>query len=122
MTDPDTTQGRVAQLEEQLPCLEFKLSVLLFRGSEMWVAQCLDYDIAAQGKTITEAKEAFALTFAGQVFVDLHHGVAPLAGFAQAPREYWDRFKTGERLADRQPIFIPNDTNVRASAEDLRVA
>ena len=73
--------------------LDFKLSVLLLKEDEMWVAQCLQYDIAAQGKTITEAKAAFARTFAGQVCVDLHHKVKPLSEFSQAPAEYWTRFK-----------------------------
>ena len=107
--------------------LDFKLSVLLRREVESWVAQCLEYDIAAQGKTIAEAKDAFARTFAGQVFVDLHHGVQPLAGFTQAPMEYWQEFKGAERLADRQPIYIPTDqmspsVSVHAVAEDLRIA
>lgn len=87
--------------------LDFKLSVLLLLEGDTWVAQCLEYDIAAQGKTIPAAKEAFARTFAGQVFVDLHHSVEPLCGFSQAPAVYWEQFKKGERLADRQPIFIP---------------
>lgn len=107
--------------------LDFKLSVLLRREVEGWIAQCLEYDIAAQGKTIAEAKAAFARTFAGQIFVDLHHGVPPLAGFTQAPPEYWKDFKMAERLADRQPIYIPTDkvspaVTIRAAAEDLRIA
>ena len=77
--------------------LDFKISVLLLKEDEMWVAQCLQYDIAAQGKTITDAKEAFCRTFAGQVCVDLYHDVEPLSGFLPAPREYWNQFKKGER-------------------------
>ena len=108
--------------------LDFKLSVLLLREGEAWVAQCLDYDIAAQGKTIAEAKDAFARTFAGQVFVDLNHNVEPLHGFSPAPQEYWEQFEKGERLKDRQPIYIPKydattpAVNVHAAAEDLRIA
>lgn len=107
--------------------LDFKLSVLLLREGDTWVAQCLEYDIAAQGKTIPAVKEAFARTFAGQVFVDLHHQAEPLCGFSQAPREYWDQFQRAERLADRQPIFIPTESlppafMVHAMADDLRIA
>ena len=107
--------------------LDFKLSVLLRREGAMWVAQCLEYDIVAQGETIPVVKEAFAQTFAGQVFVDLHYNAEPLCGFTQAPREYWDQFKTAERLADRQPIYIPIESltpafMVHAAADDLRIA
>ena len=107
--------------------IDFKLSILLIKEGEAWVAQCLQYDIAAQGKTITEAKSAFAHTFAGQVCVDLHHKVKPLSGFPSAPKVYWDQFGKGEKLADRQPIYIPTDESVppafmiHAMAEEYRV-
>ena len=65
--------------------VDFKLSVLLFREGEGWIAQGLDYDIAAQGETIGAVKDAFARTFAGQVCVDLHHNIEPLSGFGPAP-------------------------------------
>ena len=107
--------------------LDFKLSVLLLREGEVWVAQCLDHDIAAQGRTIAEAKEAFARTFAGQVAVDLYNKVAPLKGFAPAPAMYWDKFKQGERLLDRQTLFVPPDSlppafMIHAMADDLRIS
>lgn len=107
--------------------LDFKLSVLLLQEGKTWVAQCLEYDIAAQGKTIAAAKDAFSRTFAGQVFVDLHHKLDPLSGFSPAPKEYWDQFKSAERLADRQPILIPTESLppaflVHAMADDLRIA
>jgi hypothetical protein len=107
--------------------LDFKLSVLLLLEGEVWVAQCLEYDIAAQGRTIPEVKEAFGRTFAGQVFVDLHHNEEPLSHFAQAPAMYWDKFKKAERLADRQPILIPSEAlppafMIHAMADDLRIA
>ena len=76
--------------------VEFKLNVLLLREGEMWIAQCLDYDIAAQGRTIAAAKQAFAHTFAGQVLVDVHNNVQPLQGFEQAPPEYWEKFKQAD--------------------------
>lgn len=106
--------------------LDFKLSVVLLREGEAWVAQCLEYDIAAQGKTIQDAKHAFALTFAGQVAVDLHHKTEPLSAFSQAPPEYWEQFRKGERLAERQPIYIPTDSlppafMIHAMADDLRI-
>lgn len=104
---------------------DFKLSVLLVREGDTWVAQCLQYDIAAQGKTIADAKAAFAHTFAGQVCVDLHHSVKPMSGFQPAPKEYWDRFLSGERLVDRQPIYIPSVPPafmIHAMADEYRVA
>ena len=87
----------------------------------MWAAQCLEYDIAAQGKTIDEAKESFKRTFVGQIMVDVHFGHQPLQGIEKAPEEYWEQFRTAKRLIDREPFYVGH-LPIRASAQDLRVA
>jgi len=105
--------------------INFVVSVLLRRENEMWAAQCLEYDLAAQGQTISEAKEAFEKTFVGQIIVDIKSGKQPLEGVQQAPREYWDKFKTAERLMDRKPFYMGEDLPpaymIRAVADDLRI-
>ena len=110
---------------ETTKTINFRFSVLLLREGDGWVAQCLEYDLAAQGKTIADAKEAFAKTFAGQIAVDVHHNQEPLATFGPAPRAYWEKFKVAERLVDRQPILgtdcLPAFM-INAMADDLRVS
>ena len=105
--------------------LTFKLSVLLMREGEMWVAQCLEYDLAAQGRTLAEVKDAFGKTFCGQIMVDLHHKLEPLSTFSQAPAAYWEKFKHAERLLDRQqlptPPRVPPAFMIHAMADDLRI-
>ena len=87
------------------------MRVLLLKENATWVAQCLEYDIAAQGPTIALAKEAFVYAFASQIAVALHHKEDPLATFGSAPKHYWDLFSKAERLADpiriSDPIEIP---------------
>ena len=87
------------------------MRVLLLKEETVWVAQCLEHDIAAQGSTIAEAKDAFVRAFAGQIAVALDHGEEPLATFEKAPPYYWDLFNKAERLADpiriSDPIEIP---------------
>lgn len=107
--------------------LRFTVSVLFLREGGGWVAQCLEYDIAAQGQTIPATKAAFVRTFCGQVIVDLHHGEEPLATFPPAPAEYLEKFMTAERLADRQPLLIPRQAIppayiIHAMADDLRIS
>ncbi len=105
----------------------FTLSVLLIHEGcgedEGWVAQCLEYDIAAQGKSIAEAKKAFVRTVVGQVVVDVSHGEEPFQGIKRAPKDYWDKFESAERLTDRQPIRFPDvvPSQVTAHTEDMRV-
>ena len=108
----------------------FRVSILLCKegsGEDSgWVAQCLEYDITAQGKTIQDAKKAFGKTFVGQILVDLKHGKAPLQGIKKAPKEYWDKWNVSEQLADhRQPFYLPDNIPpafvIHAAATDMRV-
>ena len=106
--------------------LDFKLSVLLLREGEDWVAQCLEYDIAAQGRTLESVKDAFAQAFAARVTIDLARGVQPLIDLASAPNNYWMKFKLAERQQDHLPIPVPSDSLpptflIRAMAYDVRI-
>jgi predicted RNase H-like HicB family nuclease len=99
----------------------FTVSVLLRYEGTGWAAQCLEFDIAAQGETIAEAKTALEKTFVTQIAVDLAFGIPALSQVPAAPREYWDLFQRSERLCDRKPFYIPPAFMVRATAEDMRV-
>lgn len=102
--------------------ISFSISVLLRHEEHGWAAQCLEYDIAAQGKTLADAKAAIEKAFVGQVLVDLSHGVEPLSTVGKAPIEYWEQFSQAERLADRKPLYVPPPYMVRATMEDARIA
>ena len=102
------------------------VSVLIMREGDHWVAQCLEYDIAAQATSLDALKHAFARTFAGQIAVDLHHKRLPLQGIPQAPRRYFDLFEGAHRLAERHLLPLPENMPptymLRPVAEDLRIA
>ena len=110
--------------------IKFSVSILLRKegvgGQSGWVAQCLEYDIAAQGETIAEAKTALEKTFVGQIVVDIAHNKQPLEGIKKAPKEYWNDFKKAEQLADnRRPFYLPETIPpafvIQAVANDMRV-
>jgi hypothetical protein len=63
--------------------------VLFIREGDSYVAQCLEYDIAAQGKTMPEVKRGFELTFAGQMELDTRAGRPLFQGIPKAPDIYW---------------------------------
>lgn len=87
---------------------KYSVSLLLMTENNIWTAQCLEFDIAAQGKTMSEAMAAFQRTFAGQVCIDIENGKEPFEDFSQAPVDYWDKFEqASERLADRKPFKLP---------------
>lgn len=103
----------------------FTVSVLILREGDAWVAQGLEYDIAAQGSTIRQAKERFEQTFVGQICVDIKTGKLPMEGCKPAPRMYWEHFESAERLTDRRPFYLgqalPPAFMIQAAADDLRV-
>lgn len=68
----------------------FKVSVLLINEGEAWSAQCLDYDIAAQGATFQKVMDSFEKTFLGQIALDIRSGREPLANIDCAPQEYFE--------------------------------
>jgi hypothetical protein len=99
-----------------------KIRVLFIKENDTWVAQCLEHDIAAQGKTIEAVKTAFKKTVAGQCFLDIHHGGEPLAAIKSAPQYYFDKFETAEKLKYTFNINISDSDQVAAAAaEDVRV-
>ena len=107
---------------------KFDVTILIQHEGCGWAAQCLEYDIAAQGDSIRQATENFEHTFVGQVILDLRQGKQPLEGFGIAPKDYWERYRTADRLAgDYEPFYIPEELlpipqKILARASERRVA
>ena len=76
------------------------IRVLFFKEGETWVAQCLEFDIAAQGASIKHAREAFIEVFTGQISLDLSKNREPLSEKKQAPHWYWQWLRDAEPLRD----------------------
>ena len=70
----------------------FVFRVLLFKEGDHWVAQGLEYDVAAQGRSREETKAAFQRTFIGRLLFDVERGREPLKGVERAPAQYWKVF------------------------------
>jgi hypothetical protein len=103
----------------------FILSILLFQKDTTWVAQCLEWDIAAQGKTLDDALNSFERTFVGQLVLDIDQNKNPLEDTPRTPREYWTMFEQAKKLADKKPFYLPEEISpvcITASAQDLRIA
>jgi hypothetical protein len=101
-----------------------KLRVLLLKGDYGWVAQCLELDLGAQGRSISEALRALAQTFIGQAVVDVAAGRVPFEDFKPAPRWYFDQYESEVAVA-----LVPPDEVVAAlttepihAEADVRIA
>lgn len=74
-----------------------KISVLLLREADWWVAQCLECDIAAQAKTIKDALREIIAVINGRITVCEAEGIDPF-DLPKAPDYYWNLFATAPEL------------------------
>ncbi|MCP4650270.1 MAG: hypothetical protein GY853_09370 [PVC group bacterium] len=102
------------------------IKILLIQDDDLWSAQCLNYDIAAQGRTKEEAQDTFEKTFLGQIILDIKENKDPLEGIGKAPQKFWDMFRGAEQPEDPRRFCAPDWSLpgfiINAQANDLRIA
>ncbi|HET6892734.1 MAG TPA: hypothetical protein VFH31_16640 [Pyrinomonadaceae bacterium] len=103
-----------------MPQTSMTIRVLFIREGEAWVAQCLEHDIASQGRTLQEAEATFGRTFVGQIMLDVRRGKEPLRGISPAPRMYWRKFKEGIELKVEPTIPLPKSIPPALVIEEIR--
>jgi len=72
-----------------------------------WVAQGLEFNVAAQGKTEHEAKLRFMLTMTDQVALDVHENKYPLLHLGQGPQDWFDTAIDARASGPPLPVYIP---------------
>jgi hypothetical protein len=85
-------------------------------NAERWVAQCLEYDIASQGKTLEEMKDRFIQTVQGYIVLALERGVAPFSNLKPAPERYWKEYNQASEFEQTFPVSLPADRFPRSSS------
>ncbi len=65
--------------------MDGNVNVLLYQENGVWVAQGVEYDMAAQGNTDTEALDSFERVFLGQIHLDITRGLEPLQDIDPMP-------------------------------------
>jgi len=103
-----------------------KLHVLFVTDGNGYTAQCLQYDIAAQGDSIKDAKRAFEYAITAEVGY-LASINKTLDDLPAAPQYYWDEFQQASLLApiSNTPLRVPAELSSLVSAvpeQESRVA
>lgn len=81
------------------------LSALVYRGSSgLFIAICLEHDIAAQASTVDAAIEALERSYTEHLRIGERRGERPFRSQA-APVEYWSRFEVAKPLSDASSTF-----------------
>lgn len=72
------------------------IHVLYIQSADGWYAQCLDYDVGAQGATQEEAEHSFFRTWQLQAQLDRQDGREPFVHLGRAPDKFFEMAKTVE--------------------------
>jgi hypothetical protein len=94
----------------------FRVNVLAFREGELWVAQCIEYDISARSDTLEGAMTAFRRAFAANLAANRELGRSALDGVPGAPQRYQKTFESAKPVQENTPGGRP------VAVADLRVA
>lgn len=78
--------------------MQKQVRVLIMREREYLVAQCLEYDIAVQARTLDDVVQRFQEFVTDHVILATEHGDAPLSGLEPAPQSYEHQWTNASRL------------------------
>jgi predicted RNase H-like HicB family nuclease len=98
----------------------YQIRAVVLQEGDWWVAQCLDYDIATQAKTIAELYDELERVLMGHMVMAREAGVAPFSGIPRAPKRYWDLFR--DARLKLEPVEPPVQLDVPSPSVDLRAA
>jgi hypothetical protein len=102
----------------------FSISAILFQEGEWWSAQCLEYDIAVQARTISDLRYELERVLCSHVLISLENEQRPFDGLKPAPQMYWDMFAAAKlRIeGDELPFRLPQAAAFPPIVPRLRIA
>src|ERR1700743_3710305 len=73
------------------------IRVVIFKDDDLWVAQCLEYDIDAQARDLKSLEQHLSLTLALEYEESVKVHGAPFAGIEKSPQQYFDMWEEFSR-------------------------
>jgi hypothetical protein len=100
-----------------------EIDVVLIEEGKWWSAQCLQYDIAAQARSLSELAYELQRILISHLAVSEELEQAPFHGLSSAPQKYWEMYK-GSKIwlkMDNQPFRLARPARVTVET-NFRVA
>jgi len=103
---------------------KYVIRAVVFQEGDWLCAQCLEYDLVAQAKSLPQLSRALQRLIVGHVAVRLRHKQQPFRDLPRAPEKYWAMFRQS-RLTLPAPMFrldILKSHGVVVAPPQLRIA
>ena len=105
---------------------QVSVRVVVFQEAEWVCGQCLEYDIAAQAKTLEDCLSELERLVVGHVAISVEHGLEPLRNLKPAPAQFWEWFERSKIPLSPGPFLFAADDlerhGVVIAAPQIRVA
>ena len=91
------------------------IRVLVFQEDNMWLAQCVEYDIGAQAIDLTTLQRRFKVTLAADVEESVSRHGTPFKGIDKAPECYermWEEAEGRFPTRDKATVTPTNSPDV----------
>ncbi len=102
----------------------YSVSAILFEEGDWWSAQCLEYDIAAQAKTLSDLVYELERVLVSHLCLAEELGRKPFEGLEPAPQRFWDLYeKAHARIeTDNVPFRLPHPAALPPVSPRMKLA
>jgi hypothetical protein len=84
------------------------LHAVAFQNGHLWVAQCLEYDIATQASSLPDLLYDLKRTLGAHMLIAREEKLAPFANIPRAPQRFWEMYRQARtRLEAVRPADLP---------------
>jgi hypothetical protein len=105
------------------------LSIVILLEEGTWVAQCLEFDVAAQGTSLDAVLASWQRAFVNQAAANIELGKDPMQDVPRAPSHYFEKFREARPLGGAVDLLgptvapdVPPPWIIHATASKLRLS
>ena len=127
---PDSTCGKIDRRATLAQVVRtpasgkrYTIRAVVLQEGEWLSAQCLEYDIATQARTLDDLSYELQRIIAGHIATSRKFGKKPFEGVPKAPEKYWKMFEQSKiPLPQPKLAFKPPIPGIKILPPQLRVA
>lgn len=102
----------------------FHISAILFEEGDWWSAQCLEYDIAAQARTLNDLLYELERVLVSHLSIAEQLGRKPFEGLDPAPQKFWELYQKSRARVETEgsPFRLPKAVAYPPLSPHLKIA